>query len=132
MVHTDGNCQGCKDKLAMADDYLVAWFIAIKKQFPTIHVCWSFRDQEYQDKAFARGLSLNKWPTSKHNHMQDGKPSSLALDLFEVINGVASFNPDFYLSIYKWSLLNGFKIKWGGAFIHLRDYDHFYIEKSNV
>jgi len=131
-IHTEGlNCSGCNNKLLTADPYLINWFSELKKVFPTAHVSWAFRDKESQDEAYTAGLSFSTWPESKHNYMINDKPNSLALDLFEInLVGAASFRPSFYTRVYEWSLKSNFNIKWGGYFLTLRDYNHFYIESQ--
>lgn len=39
-----------------------------------------WRGKADQDAAVKAGLSKTPWPTSKHNHMEGGKPCSLAID----------------------------------------------------
>lgn len=40
-----------------------------------------WRGKAAQDKAVKGGFSRTPWPTSKHNHMEAGKPASLAVDV---------------------------------------------------
>ncbi len=127
MIHSRGAiCDGCLKKLETTDQYLRLWFIKLKISFPNVHICWAWRGEKDQRADFESRRSEKQWPTSKHNFMLDGKPNSLALDLFQINDrNEAMFNPDFYLHIYNWSLDNGWKINWGGNYRVLKDCDHF-------
>lgn len=85
-----------------------------------------------QNQAYSDGKSRQKWPESAHNYMENGVPCSLALDLFELNeDGDALFPVEIYSKInsVNESLTDG--PKWGGNYLTLRDYDHFYINVIN-
>ena len=85
-----------------------------------------FRGQEEQDAAVAAGKSHTPWPTSNHN-----LSPSHAVDLIPY-----PFNPlTDWKNIDKFTEINshmqtaadklGIKIRWGGHFTTLKDYDHW-------
>lgn len=91
-----------------------------------MHVSWAFRDQKFQDAALASGASHLKWPTSKHNHQENGAPCSLALDVFQINeDGMAVFDPIFCARLNAASVVAGYKLRWGGEFKSLGDAGHF-------
>ncbi len=84
------------------------------------------RGQEEQDAAVAAGKSHTPWPTSKHN-----STPSQAVDLIPY-----PFNPlTDWKNIEKFRDINahmqvaadklGHKIRWGGTFTTIKDYDHW-------
>lgn len=120
-------CPSCAEKLKETYKPMVMWFMWIKNIFPKAHIAHSFRDKETQNTMVQMGLSQTPWPHSKHNVIDDnGDPASMALDLFELKdNGVAGWDVPFYESIYKASQQQTIKIRWGGHFPNLKDYNHF-------
>lgn len=129
--HTsDENCFLCEDKLRTADPDMVAWFLEMKKSFPSMHISWAFRDEINQNKAVAEGKSKRPWPTSAHNAMKDGVPASKALDLFSLDNdGKACFPPRFYFLIAAKSKQDGFDIEWAGEWKTFKEQCHYQIKK---
>ena len=124
MIHTeDPDCPGCEKKLVEANPELTAWFkTKVKPTYPLIHVAIAWRDETDQELAFLQGKSKVHWPDSKHNAMQDGKPCSLALDLFlQTPDGFPRWPIDIFHAIAD----NSPEIRWGGTFTTLKDYDHF-------
>lgn len=95
--HTDDlECSSCNSKLEFAHEYLGAFFRDLKAQYPSVHIAWSFRDKESQNKAYLEGKSKLLWPASKHNHTKNGRGYSLALDLFQItLDGDAVFSVQF-------------------------------------
>jgi len=97
-----------------------------KEKYPDLHIAEGWRNEADQNKDFDEGKSELKWPMSKHNHMQDGHPCSLALDLFILTpEGKADFDHEFYDKLYQEVLKTGFMIRWGGTFKTLRDSPHW-------
>lgn len=116
-VHVPGRvCPGCEKKLEEADPRLAAWFHDyVKPQFPDAHISCAWRGQLDQDRAYLEGKSRLKFPKSKHNRISDGKPASLALDLFRLLpDGKAEFPPGFYFQIAEVVRENKVPIEWGG------------------
>jgi hypothetical protein len=101
MKHTDDKvCPLCLEKLKSAHGTLADWFRLIKAEYPTAHVACAYRGKEDQDKAYKDGASMVKWPNSKHNKtLPNGAACSEALDLFELKQGYAVFNPVFYCEV---------------------------------
>lgn len=52
--------------------------------FTIVH---GWRNQATQDLLFQSGASQAPWPTSRHNHMRDNLPCSLAIDVAPIIKG---------------------------------------------
>lgn len=111
------------DKLDTVDRRLYDICTEVVKDFD-ITILVGHRDKADQDAACAATPPRSKtpWPTSKHNSCP-----SKAVD-------VAPYPVDFN-NIPKFAELNGYmqaaaaklghKIRWGGSFTKLRDYDHF-------
>lgn len=132
-MHTNGvlPCTSCALKLEEAHHLLVGWFWDMKLVYPDLHISWAYRDEASQHADFLSGKSRLDYPNSKHNNTVDGKPLSLALDLFTIdSNGSANFNPDFYDKLNLASLEKGYSLRWGGTFQHLKDMDHWEILES--
>lgn len=55
---------------------------------------WGWRNEEQQTTAFRLGNSQTPWPESKHNHMEDSLPRSLAVDLAPWIDGRIPWDDD--------------------------------------
>lgn len=97
----------------------------MKEKYKSLHISCGFRSKADQDKAFRDGKSQLKWPDSKHNNqLVNGKPLSLALDLFQLVNGKAEFNKAFMNTLNKESAAS-YELRWGGEFKSLGDYCHF-------
>lgn len=128
-VHSHSQpCLGCENKLKDCDPRLAEWFHSVVKDFSDAHICWGYRGKEDQDQAFNAGKSKDAFPDSPHNHSVDLKPSSLALDLFQLLpDGSAQFNHCWYQSIYLGHVFGSETMKWGGTFRSLKDFDHFYL-----
>jgi D-alanyl-D-alanine carboxypeptidase len=124
-LSTSLQCPLCQEKLKEAHEKLQVWFGDLKKEFNQVHVSWAWRGKEDQERFFKEKKTRAHFPYSKHNHMKEGKPCSLALDLFELVNARAVFNPKFYLRIHKFNQAKNHEIKWGGLFKNFKDYPHF-------
>lgn len=119
-------CLRCDEKLKQAHPALVSWFWWLKDIFPQVHIAWSFRGKEDQEREFQEGRSRLNWPESKHNWTENGQPCSKALDLFELENnGDARFDEHFYEKINEENIKEDAPIRWGGTFKHFKDLDHF-------
>lgn len=129
MRHNEGpECHGCQDRLSEAHPYLAEWFKFRKLTYQDLHVSWAFRDKASQDQAFADGDSKLRWPLSKHNKEHDGKPQALAVDVFQIKNGKAVFDPIVNVKIWEESKRGGYtNLRWGGDFKDLGDSGHFEI-----
>jgi len=92
--------------------------------FISLMVVWGFRDEEEQDRAKAEGHSSLSWPDSKHNHMEDGLPQSLAVDLAPLPIEWKNLQHFRVMASYMWqeSIRAKTRIKWFG---HIGDYGHF-------
>lgn len=109
------------DKLATVDKRLQDICNEVIKHID-ITILVGQRGKEDQDKACEEGKSKTPWPTSKHNSCP-----SKAVD-------VAQYPID-WKDIQKFMDLNGYmqvaaaklgiKIRWGGSFTTLKDYDHW-------
>lgn len=126
-VHQDGEtCPGCELKLDEAHPYLAQWFREkVKPKYPNAHVAWSYRGEADQNAAVSEGRSEQPYPQSAHNHTENGKPCSYALDLFEQVQGKGLWSPGFYSSVNADIDKEGLPIFWGGRWKKLGDKDHF-------
>lgn len=123
-------CPLCAEKLEQAHHYMRKWFENVKRRHPKAHISCAWRGKEDQDRAFQGKKSKLPFPLSKHNRMINGKPCSLALDLFELSDeGQAIFSPSFYAKINGENEEDRARIRWGGTF-QIRDYDHFEMLES--
>lgn len=126
-IHNDGPvCRGCLTLLESVHLEMGKFFIWAKNLYPDLHIAQGWRGEKEQDKAYEDGKSKLKWPNSKHNHMVNFHPCSLALDLFQIDhNGLAKFDVNFYQELYNECVSADLPIRWGGMFKHLVDTDHF-------
>lgn len=111
-------CYGCNEKLKLVHPILRAWFWRRKAKYPNLHISWGWRDQADQDQAFEEGKSNVRFPNSKHNATgPDGKPLSLALDLFQVDeDGNARWSKAFFSRLAAENKEMREPIRWGGTF----------------
>jgi hypothetical protein len=125
--HTnDSICPLCEEKLKTADPRMSAWFRQVKIAFPDLHISCAYRGKKEQEEAVAGGKSRAHFPYSKHNHTDgDGNPCALALDVFQLQDGKAIFDPEFYFKLHTFNENLGFNIAWGGEFKKFKDYCHF-------
>lgn len=87
------------------------------------------REQAAQDAAVFSGKSRTPWPMSKHNSIPsravDVAPYPLDwsdIPAFHALNDVVQ---DAAQDL-------GIKIRWGGTFTHLKDYDHWELEDGET
>lgn len=119
--HTNGStCQGCEERLFQCSIYLRGWFKWEKEKHPELHISWSNRDEESQEEAFKAGKTKLHFPDSKHNSLP-----SLALDVFQLINGQAVFDKSFYKQLKDESEGGNWDLRYGQDMPHLGDCDHF-------
>jgi hypothetical protein len=127
--HNEGKwCDGCESRMTEAHQVLQAFFARFKILYPSMHVSWAYRGEEEQNAALEAGVSNAKFGESKHNVLP-----SLAIDIFEIKEGAAIWDPVFCLKVYKEALAAGFRLKNGGDFkvkkkgkwVSLGDYGHF-------
>lgn len=87
-------------------------------------VIWGFRNEEQQNDEKKNGYSPLAWPDSKHNHMEDGLPQSLAVDLAPLPLEWKNLQHFRVLASYMWqvSVQSKINLKWLG---HIGDYGHF-------
>lgn len=132
--HTDDPiCPLCSDKLLTAHDYLGSWFAGVKKRYPNVHVSWGFRDAQAQEQAFLDKKTNCHFPKSPHNNMKDGKPYSLALDLFMIDeDGQAKFPPLWYAKLNAENENTGEPLLWGGVWKKLGDSDHYQVDLTKL
>lgn len=124
---TDDICPLCSDKLTQADAFLIDWFLnTVKPKFPKAHISCSYRDKISQEEAFSEGKTKLHYPYSQHNFADEhGTPKARALDIFEIIGGLAAFNPAFYAAVNDLNVEQGLPVLWGAHWVHLGDSDHF-------
>ncbi len=115
-------------RLATCD---VRWHLVTKaaKKTPMM-VTWGWRGEEDQNNAYDTKASELRWPDSKHNHMIDGEPCSLAVDLVPFKKGW----PIMWKRIKRWRIMASYvwveaqkakvSIRWGGIW---GDFSHFEI-----
>lgn len=130
-VHTPGPlCPGCEIKLRTAHPYLSNWFrTVVKPEFQLAHISWAYRGEADQERAFTDGRSHQHFPNSPHNHMEEGIPCSLALDLFEIDeDGIADYVFTFYNNINSLNEARSLPVVWGGKFKSIGDGDHFQVD----
>ncbi len=128
--HTsDDVCPLCEHKLTEAHPYLVDWYRnKVKPKFKDAHISWSYRGEADQEQAYIDHKTKCHYPNSPHNHTEEGKPLSLALDLFQIDeNHQALFSPRFYFDINEMNVAESIPLKWGGTFKDLGDADHFQV-----
>lgn len=132
-IHVVGaECPGCNKKLEGGHPMLAEWFHKAKAKFPGLHISWVFRNEAEQNEAIRFGRSRSLWPTSRHNHMKNGKPYATAMDLFEIRDGVAYWGDDFYKELQAYFKSIECPLEWGGSWKtptgrRLGDYNHWQI-----
>jgi hypothetical protein len=113
------------EKLSTAHVRIADWFRQMKKEFSNLHVAWAWRGKEDQERAFREGKTKARWPHSKHNHVVDETPCSLALDVFQLSEGKAVFPIRYFAEIQRFNEARGNSVLWRGNFRKLVDADHF-------
>jgi hypothetical protein len=110
-THIDNDCQ---EKLKGVSPLLARWFTeVVKPAFPDCHIAHGWRGQLEQDKLFLEKLTDLKFPKSPHNKFGiDGKPMSLALDLFrQDEDGRGSWSKDYFDAIREHSESEGWPLR---------------------
>ena len=84
-----------------------------------ITIVCGWRGEADQNKAYAEGKSKARWGQSKHKHMQDGKPLSLAVDVAPWVNGSIPWDDKTSFSVlagvvFAAAIERGVVIRWGG------------------
>lgn len=138
-LHHENNkpeCPLCDFKLELVHSELRAWYYRKKAKYISLHVSDSWRGPREQDLYYSTGKSNARWPNSKHNHMQDNKPLSLAVDLFQLDDdGNARWSPPFMTKLAGECVNDRDPIYWGGH-IKLRgggrDYCHFELKVKDL
>lgn len=130
--HTDDPiCPLCEEKLKGAHEYMAEWFRRVKRSYPNVHTSCAYRGKEEQDAAVARGASRARFPKSAHNFERDGKPCSLALDLFQIDeDGIGRWVPLFFAKINAENEKSGEPLIWGGRFKSIGDSCHFELDRK--
>ena len=124
-------CPRCIEKLMWAHPSLKTWFIWILGNHANAHISWSYRGEQAQNEMYEKGLSKLKYPLSKHNKTDEkGNPSAQALDLFQLVDGKAVFDPDWYTILNRQNKDWNVPIRWGGDFKNFKDLDHFELMKE--
>lgn len=131
MRHThDAKCPSCEKKLEKAHPLISHWFHEIKKEYPEIHVSWTFRTQEEQEFFFNEGSTRLRWPNSQHNAMKAGRPCARAMDLFQLrLDNVAVFPWRLYKEVSEFLKEKEAPIDWGYD-LWKWDGDHFQLKKE--
>ncbi|KKN31159.1 hypothetical protein LCGC14_0826680 [marine sediment metagenome] len=110
-------------RLATCDVRLQLLVSKVAKLTPLMLI-WGFRNEEEQTAIVKTGVRALPWPKSKHNHMVDGEPCSLAVDLGILPLEWKNLQHFRVLASYVWqeSIRAKIPVKWLG---HLDDYGHF-------
>lgn len=124
-------CPLCSEKLEQAHPYLRKWFETVKRRHPHAHVAWAFRDKETQNRFLKEKKSKLPWPLSKHNHMLNGKPCALALDLFQIDErGNDVWDEKFYAQVNADNELDRAQLEWAGRWHSFKETCHFQMLQS--
>lgn len=113
-----------KKELATAHPDLQRLFNEVIKEYDCAVIC-GHRDHAAQDKAFADGYSLVKWPNSKHN-----KVPSLAVDVVPYPidwNDHARFM-SFASNVKKVAKRLKINVEWGGDWKKFVDLPHYQVQ----
>lgn len=131
MTHhtSDPVCPLCEEKLTTAHQTLQDWYRRHKVRNPNSHISWAWRGEADQNEFLKEGKTRCHYPNSPHNKFQDGKPCSLALDLFQIDeDGNARFSPKWYAKVNAENESDKEPIIWGGQFKTIGDADHFQLK----
>ena len=84
--------------------------------FTIVH---GWRGQEIQDALFESGASKKRFPLSKHNHMEDELPWSLAVDFAPIIKGDIPWKDTHVFALVAGCFFaaakeRGVTLRWGG------------------
>lgn len=124
--HVNGpECLLCEEKLLGGSALIRTWGRKIRIAFPDAHFAWVWRGEADQNKAVKDGASELRWPLSKHNAMEDGKPASKAFDVFQLSErGSALWPWPYYSEIAEWLTLSDAPLDWGYS-LWKKDGPHF-------
>lgn len=118
-------CPKCEAYLSEVHPDLVAWYRRAKARFPAMHVSCGWRGKEAQAAALRNGTSRLRFPFSKHNAMDAGRPCSRAVDVFEIVrDGTAIFSMRFYHELASWSEAQGERVSHGVRWKSFADGPH--------
>lgn len=137
-VSPASTCSACNAKIDTCHNTLKIWWEILSDNFPDCHIAIGFRSEQDQEAAVHSHLTHAPWPKSKHNRMENGKPSSWAIDVFRLdANGKAYFEPEYFEKIWKFIdtiqiQVNDRELFWGGLFTNLKDSDHFELLKVDI
>ena len=132
MKHVNGKhlCPSCEGKLTTCHPEIVYWFRKIREAFPDAHVAWGYRNEGEQAACVRAKTSKLIYPESNHNNCVEGKPCSLAMDLFrQGDDGKYYDNIGFFVQIAHFLMDQKAPITWGGEFHH-PDNPHFELKPS--
>lgn len=130
-IHRPGaSCQGCDARMREGHPVLKQLWESVKKQFPSAHMSWVWRNKAQQLHFMRQDHSKLLWPNSQHNKLCNGEPCSRAFDLFSLNDrGAAMWDPGYMRDVWKWVQHTKLPVRWGGAWTKLGDYNHFELEK---
>lgn len=99
LSHKNGpGCPLCLEKLDECHPDLKLLFQKIKNLDSQAHVAWGYRSDDEQRAVYIAGRSKARPGDSAHNVKRDGKPFSLAIDIFFQDN---LGNPDWMIERYQ-------------------------------
>ncbi len=131
-------CESCAQKLLGCHNSLKIWFEIISDNFKDCHIACGFRNEADQNLALFNKKTHAPWPKSKHNRMENGHPSSWAMDVFRLgDDGKYHDEHEYFENI--WRLVDKIQeqegdreLYWGGLFTTIKDSDHFELLKVEV
>lgn len=112
-------CPKCQEMMYayLVDPVLRQWFEDLQVCQPEVHLAYTYRGKQEQDKLEREGKSKAKFGKSPHNYQP-----ALAFDIFFLVNG------KYYLDM-KWlqAIANDMprEMEWGGNFPQFPDGPHF-------
>lgn len=131
--HQDGpTCAGCDAKALECHSEMQSWFYNHKSVHPEMHIAWGFRGEAVQNELYKEKKTMRRWPLSKHNSMINGKPNSEAMDVFQIADGKAVFDPKFYFNLHQEDLKNESPIAWAGLWVSFKETMHFELDASKL
>ena len=112
-------CVLCSKKTDQVSGVLSFLFAQIRDEFPDCHMSWGYRDEKQQQEQLEKGYTQVRFPGSKHNRV----PAE-AMDLFQLKDGKAVFDKEYYEKVAKFVYTKTKNVKWGGSF-KKPDFPHF-------
>lgn len=115
-----GKCPKCQEMLYayLVDPVLRQWFEDLQAAQPEVHLAYTYRGKQEQDKLYREGKSKAKFGQSPHNYQP-----ALAFDIFFLIDGKYALDWDRLEAIAN-NMPDG--MEWGGSW-KFRDGPHFQI-----